>query len=152
MLLRGSGHPGFTKSRPVGRGNLLWITYILFWPYKDMEGLPRWVISSMPGPPPRQHEHERRYKSVTHIFILTRRIWKDDYDGKMIFGDIVDLKLPDICLTGEEKLRNPHSGNLSRLGIEPGPAAWQARMLPEVKHFIKIFRSFRACIKTFWPK
>ena len=24
----------------------------------------------------------------------------------------------------------PHSGNLSRSGIEPGPAAWQARMLP----------------------
>ena len=40
-------------------------------------------------------------------------------------------KLPDICLTGEEKPREkPHPGNLSRPGIEPGPAAWQARMLP----------------------
>ena len=27
----------------------------------------------------------------------------DDYDGQMIFGDRVGLKLPDICLTGEEK-------------------------------------------------
>ena len=44
----------------------------------------------------------------------------DDNDGQMIFGDLGDLKFPDICLTGEEK---PHPGNLSRLGIEPGPAA-----------------------------
>ena len=26
--------------------------------------------------------------------------------------------------------KKPHSGNLPRPGIEPGPAAWQARMLP----------------------
>ena len=38
-------------------------------------------------------------------FNLTRRIWKDDCDGQMIFGDLVGLKLPDICLTGEEKSR-----------------------------------------------
>ena len=49
----------------------------------------------------------------------------------MIFGDLVGLKLPDIRLTGEEK---PHPGNMSRPGIEPGPAAWQARMLPLVSH------------------
>ena len=27
----------------------------------------------------------------------------DDSDGQMIFGDLGGLKLPDICLTGEEK-------------------------------------------------
>ena len=27
----------------------------------------------------------------------------DDNDGQMIFGDLGGLKLPDICLTGEEK-------------------------------------------------
>ena len=27
----------------------------------------------------------------------------DGNDGQMIFGDLGDLKLPDICLTGEEK-------------------------------------------------
>ena len=49
----------------------------------------------------------------------------------MIFGELGGLKFPDICLTGEEKPRkNPHPRNLSRPGIEPGPAAWQARMLP----------------------
>ena len=29
----------------------------------------------------------------------------DDNDGQMIFGDLEVLKLPDICLTGEEKPR-----------------------------------------------
>ena len=29
----------------------------------------------------------------------------DDYDGQMVFGDLVGLKLPDIRLTGEKKPR-----------------------------------------------
>ena len=46
----------------------------------------------------------------------------DDNDGQMIFGDLGGLKLPDICLTGEEKPRKkPHPANFSRPGIEPGP-------------------------------
>ena len=48
----------------------------------------------------------------------------------MIFADLVGLKLPDICLTGEENPEKTHPGNLSRPGIEPGPAAREARMLP----------------------
>ena len=44
----------------------------------------------------------------------------DDNDGQMRFGDLGGVKLPDICLTSEKK---PHPGNLSRPGIEPGPAA-----------------------------
>ena len=67
--------------------NYLWITNIHFWTHKDMEGLPGWVISSMPGPPPTQHEHERQYIPSTHTSILKWRIWKDDYDGQMIFGE-----------------------------------------------------------------
>ena len=43
----------------------------------------------------------------------------DDNDGQMIFGD---LKLPDICLAGEDK---PHPGNLSRPGIELGRACYR---------------------------
>ena len=100
-----------------------------FCPHKDMEGLPGWGISSMPRPAPRQNKHERRYTPFTHLFILTRRIWKDDYDGQIIFGDLLGLKFPDNCLTGHPG-HNCHPGNLSRPGIEPGPAAWQARMLP----------------------
>ena len=37
-----------------------------------------------------------------HPLILTRRMQKDDYEGQVIFGDLVGLKLPDICLIGEE--------------------------------------------------
>ena len=40
----------------------------------------------------------------------------DDYDGQMIFGDLVGLKLPDIRLTGEEKPRK----NLPRKPIPTG--------------------------------
>ena len=110
-----------------GEGIKLWITYILFWPHKDMEGLPRWLISPMSGPPQRQHKHERQYTPSTHSVIPTRRRWNDDYDVQMIFEDLGGINFPDICLKGEEK---PHPGNLSRPGIEPGPAASQARMLP----------------------
>ena len=34
-----------------------------------------------------------------------RSLMMDVYDGQMIFGDLVGLKLPDIRLTGEEKPR-----------------------------------------------
>ena len=85
-----------------GDGIKLWITYILFWPHKDMEGLPGWLISPMPGPPLRQHKHERQYTPSTHSVTRTGRIWNDDDDGQMIFGDLGGLKFPDICLTGEE--------------------------------------------------
>ena len=82
------------------------------------------------GPPPRQHEHKRRYTPFTYSFMLTRWIWKDDYDGQMIFRNLRGLKLPDICLTSEEKpwktsLRKPVS-----TGYRPEPSVWQACMLP----------------------
>ena len=35
--------------------------------------------------------------------IPTRRIWNDDDDGQMIFGELGGLKFPYICLTSEEK-------------------------------------------------
>ena len=46
----------------------------------------------------------------------------DDYDGQMIFGELVGLKLPDIRLTDEEKPRK----NLTQKicpdrGSNPGP-------------------------------
>ena len=95
-----------------------------------MEGLLGWVISSRPGPPPRQHKHERQHTPGTYLLIPTRRLWNDDYGGQIIFGDLVCLTFFDSCLIGEQKPREkPHPGNLSRPGIESGPAAWQARML-----------------------
>ena len=93
-----------------------------FWPHKDTEGFPGWVISPMPGPPPRQHKHERQDTPGTHSFIPTRRKCNDDYDGRMIVGDLGGLKCPDISLTGGEKPRK----NLTREtcpdhGSNPGP-------------------------------
>ena len=67
--------------------------------------------------------HTHSYQQGEYGMMITAAKW---YSG--IF---VGLKFPDICLTGEEKSRKkPHPGNLSRPGIEPGPAACQARMLP----------------------
>ena len=63
-------------------------------------------------------------ESTSQVIGARNEMMMDDYDVQMIFGDLVDLKLPDIRLTGEEKPRKkPHPGNLSRPGIEPGPAA-----------------------------
>ena len=67
------------------------------------------MISPMPGPPPRQHKHEKQYTPSTHSVIPTRRRWNDDDDSQMIFGDLGGLKFPDICLTGEEKPRKKTS-------------------------------------------
>ena len=100
--------PGPYRATTCQEGIKLRITDILFWPNKGMEGLPGWVSSPMPGPPPRQHKHERQYTPSTHSIIPTRRIWNDD-DGQMIFGDLEGLKFPDICLTGEEKHRKKTS-------------------------------------------
>ena len=131
VFLCDSRRPSLTiDPRHVWRGYWTLDHIQFFLTHKDMEGLPGWGISSMPGTPRRQHEHDGRYTPVTQPFILTRRIWKDDYDDQMIFGKLRDLKLPDICLTGEENPEKPHPENLCRQGIEPRPAAWQARMLP----------------------
>ena len=46
----------------------------------------------------------------------------DDNTGQMIFGDLVGLKLPDICLTGEEKSRkNFTQETCPDRGSDPGP-------------------------------
>ena len=46
----------------------------------------------------------------------------DDNDGQMIFGDLGDLKLPDIFLTGEEKRRkNLTQETCPDRGPNPGP-------------------------------
>ena len=46
----------------------------------------------------------------------------DDYDGQMMFGDFVGLKLPDIHLTGEEKpQKNPTQETCPDRESNPGP-------------------------------
>ena len=93
-----------------------------FWPHEDRQDLPGWGMSSMLGPPLRQHENERRYTPFTHSFILTRQLWKNDYDGQVMFGDHVGLKLPDVCLTSEGKPRkNLTQETCPVQGSNPGP-------------------------------
>ena len=54
--------------------------------------------------------------------IPTRRMWNDDDDGQMIFGDLGGVKFPDICLTGEEKPRkNLTQETCPDRGSNPGP-------------------------------
>ena len=47
----------------------------------------------------------------------------DNNDGKMRFGDLGGLKLPDICLTGEEKKpeKNLTQETCPDRGSNPGP-------------------------------
>ena len=46
----------------------------------------------------------------------------DDNDGQMIFGELGGLKLPDICLIGEEKpQKNLTQETCSDRGSNPGP-------------------------------
>ena len=43
--------------------------------------------------------------STSQVIGARNEMIMDEYDGQMIFGDLVGLKLPDIRLTGEEKTR-----------------------------------------------
>ena len=43
--------------------------------------------------------------STSQVIGARNEMMMDDYDGQMIFGDLVGLKLPDIRLTGKEKPR-----------------------------------------------
>ena len=76
----------------------------------------------MPEPPPRQHKHGRQYTPSRHSVISTGQIWKDDHDGQMILGYLGCLKFPDICLTGEEILRENLAQEICPdRGSNPGP-------------------------------
>ena len=43
--------------------------------------------------------------SASEVIGARNEMIMGDYDGQMIFGELVGLKLPDIRLTGEEKPR-----------------------------------------------
>ena len=43
--------------------------------------------------------------STSKVIGARNEMMMDDYDGRMMFGDLVGLKLPDIRLTDEEKPR-----------------------------------------------
>ena len=50
-------------------------------------------------------------------------------DGQMISGWLWPRFSLHLSFVWGKTPEKPHLGNLSRSGIEPGPAAWQARML-----------------------
>ena len=100
----------------------LGITYILFWPHKDMEGLPGWVISSMSG-----HLRNRtNMKDDTHQ-VHTHSFEQDEYEMMIMTaksyirgscGPKVSWHLSDRW--GKPSPQKSHSGNLYRTGIELG--------------------------------
>ena len=60
--------------------------------------------------------------SISQVIGARNEMIKDDYDGQMIFGDLVGLKLPDIHLTGKEKPRkNLTQETCPDRGSNPGP-------------------------------
>ena len=85
-----------------GRDLKLWIIYTYFFDY-----IRAWTASPEEWSAQcRGHLRDSTNKKdnihQTHTQIIPRRwIWNDDNDGQMIFGDLVDLELPDICLTQE---------------------------------------------------
>ena len=98
-----------------------------------MEGLPGWGINSMmPAPPPRQHAmKDDTHHSRTHSFqqreyertIMTAKWCSGNLWGKSYLTFVLQVR------KNPGKI-SPRYSNLSRPGIEPGPVAWQARMLP----------------------
>ena len=60
--------------------------------------------------------------STSKVIGARDEMMMDGYDGQMIFGDLVGLKLPDILLTGEEKPRkNLTQETCPDRGSNPGP-------------------------------
>ena len=60
--------------------------------------------------------------STSQVIGARNELMMDDYDGQMIFGDRVGLKLPDIRLTGEEKpQKNLTQETCPDQGSNPGP-------------------------------
>ena len=62
------------------------------------------------------------FRARQHLRSLAPVMNADDNDGQMIFGDVGGLKLPDICLIGEEKPRkNLTQETCPDRGSNPGP-------------------------------
>ena len=114
-----------------GEGINLWITYLLFWPLKDMGGPPRLRDQLNTGA---ISETVQTWKTVhtRYTLIYSNKanmkwwLWRSNDIGGHC-GPKVSLHL---SYRRGKIPKKPHSGNLSRPGIEPGTAAWQARMPP----------------------
>ena len=84
----------------------------------------------MPGPLPRQHKYERHtIHEPIHSNKANMKGWL--WRPNDIRGRCGPASWHLSCRWGKTP-KKPHPGNLSRLGIELRPAAWQGRMLPPV--------------------
>ena len=72
----------------------------------------------------------------------------DDNDGQMIFGDLGGQKIPDICLTGDEKPRkNLTQETCPDRGSIPGPLRERRacyRLTHSGRHFKKLI-TYKLC-------
>ena len=74
-----------------------------------------------------------RFKGASTSQVIDARseIMMDDNEDQMIFGDLVGLKLPDICFTGEEKPRkNLTQETCPDRGSNPGPLRYKRACYP----------------------
>ena len=75
---------------------------------------------------------DNTHQAYTHSY-QQGEYGNDDYGGQMIFGDLGGPNVSwHLSYRWGKTPKKPHPGNLSRPGIEPGSAAWQAHMLPLV--------------------
>ena len=99
------------------------MTYIICWPHKDMDVLPGWEMSSMPGPRPRQHEHESQY--TRHAPVHSNKanmkgwLWQPNY----IRGTCRPKTSCHLCYRWGKTPKNP---TCPERGLNPGPL-WYRR-------------------------
>ena len=114
MLLRGSRLPGLTELRPFGRwSNYESHTFLTTRTWRASQD----VRSA-------QCRGHFRNTNMEDYTIHAHITWRTN-DIRNLLG----LKLPDMFYRGGKTQKKPHPGILSRPGIDPGPAAWQARIL-----------------------
>ena len=89
--------------------------------------------------------------STSKVIGARNEMVMDDYDGQMIFGDLMGLKLPDIRLTGEEKPRkNITQETCPDRGSNPGPLR-NKRACYHLFHsgvFNQVNQTFHCCINV----
>ena len=103
-------------------------------------GPPRMRDQLNAGATPRQHKHERRYVPSTHPFMLTSRIWKDDYDSQIIGhirGPYGTKPSWHLSYRWGKTPKKPHPGTCPDWGSNPGP-------LPDKRPCYRLLHSF-------WP-
>ena len=65
------------------------------------------------------------FRALQHLRSLAPVMNDDDNDGQMMFGDLGGPKASrHLSYRWRKTSKKPHPGNVSRPGIEPGPAAW----------------------------